>query len=75
MQARVQGDRPFVPDPPLTRLDQAWLAYSYINWISAKAGIQQINLDNRRFVGDSSWWQNMQTFDAASVRIPVFHGR
>lgn len=62
-----QGARPFVPDPPLTRLDQVWLAYSYTNWISAKAGIQAINLDNRRFVGDVSWWQNMQTFDAASV--------
>jgi hypothetical protein len=62
-----QGARPFIPDPPLTRLDQAWLAYSYTNWISAKAGIQQINLDNQRFIGDSGWWQNMQTFDAASV--------
>jgi hypothetical protein len=62
-----QGARPFVPDPPLTRMDQAWLAYSYTNWISAKAGIQQINLDNQRFIGDSGWWQNMQTFDAASV--------
>ncbi|HEY1789544.1 MAG TPA: hypothetical protein VGJ73_15410 [Verrucomicrobiae bacterium] len=62
-----QGARPFVPDPPLTRLDQAWLGYGYTNWISAKAGIQQINLDNQRFIGDSGWWQNMQTFDAASV--------
>ena len=62
-----QNDRPVVPDPPLTRVDQAWLAYSYTNWISAKAGIQDINLDNQRFVGDCYWWQNMQTFNAASV--------
>ena len=62
-----QGARPVVPDPPLTRLDQAWLAYSYTNWISAKAGEQQINLDDQRFVGDSGWWQNMQTFNAASA--------
>jgi hypothetical protein len=62
-----QGARPVVPDPPLTRVDQAWLAYSYTNWISAKAGIQAISLDNRRFIGDVSWWQNMQTFEAASV--------
>lgn len=62
-----EGARPIVPDPPLTRLDQAWLAYSYTNWISAKAGIQQIDLDNQRFVGDVNWWQNMQTFDAASL--------
>ena len=62
-----QGARPVVPDVPLTRVDQAWLAYSYTNWIFAKAGIQAISLDNRRFVGDVSWWQNMQTFEAASV--------
>lgn len=65
--ANSEAARPMIPDPPLTRMDQAWLAYSYTNWISAKAGIQQINLDNQRFIGDSGWWQNMQTFDAASV--------
>ena len=65
--ANNQGERPVVTDPPLTRLDQAWIAYSYTNWISAKAGEQQINLDNQRFVGDSGWRQNMQTFNAASV--------
>ncbi|HEV2435425.1 MAG TPA: hypothetical protein VG077_05450 [Verrucomicrobiae bacterium] len=62
-----QGARPVVGDPPLTRLDQAWLAYRYTNWISAKAGQQRIVLDNQRFIGDSAWRQNMQTFDAASV--------
>lgn len=62
-----QNNRPVVADPPLTRLDQAWLAYSYTNWISAKAGQQRIVLDNQRFIGDSAWRQNMQTFDAASI--------
>ena len=62
-----QNNRPVVPDPPLTRLDQAWLAYSYTNWISAKAGQQHLVLDNQRFIGDSAWRQNMQTFDAASL--------
>ncbi len=65
--ANGQGARPVVADPRLTRLDQAWLAYSYTNWISAKVGEQQINLDNQRFVGDSAWRQNMQTFDAVSA--------
>ena len=69
-----QGARPVVADPPLTRLDQAWLAYSYTNWISAKVGQQQINLDNQRFVGDVGWRQNMQTYDAVSARSePVDH--
>jgi hypothetical protein len=62
-----QPQRPVVADPPLTRIDQAWLAYTNLNWISAKAGEQQINLDNQRFIGDSAWRQNMQTFGAANV--------
>lgn len=62
-----QGARPIVADPPLTRLDQAWLAYSYTNLFRAKVGEQQINLDNQRFIGDVGWRQNMQTFDAISV--------
>lgn len=69
-----QGARPVVADPPLTRLDQAWLAYGYANWISAKVGEQQINLDNQRFVGDVNWRQNMQTFNAASAASePIPH--
>lgn len=62
-----QGARPIVADPPLMRLDQAWLGYSYEKYFSVKAGEQRIVLDNQRFVGDVGWRQNMQTFDAASV--------
>ena len=65
--ANGQNNRPVVADPPLTRLDQAWLAYSYTNWITAKVGEQQINLDNQRFVGDVAWRQNMQTYEAAGI--------
>ena len=62
-----QGARPVVADPPLTKLDQAWVGYTYTNWISAKVGEQQINLDNQRFVGDVGWRQNMQTYDSVTV--------
>ena len=62
-----QATRPIVADPPMTRLDQAWVSYTYTNWITAKVGEQQINLDNQRFVGDVGWRQNMQTYDAASA--------
>jgi Alginate export len=62
-----QGARPVVADPPLTRLDQAWLAYSCENYFKAKVGEQQINLDNQRFIGDVGWRQNMQTFDAVTA--------
>ena len=69
-----QGARPVVADPPLTRLDQAWLAYSYTNWISAKVGQQQINLDNQRFIGDVGWRQNIQTYNAVSAGSePIDH--
>jgi hypothetical protein len=69
--ANGQGARPSIPDPPLTRLDQAWFGYTYTNWVSAKVGRQQINLDNQRFIGDSAWWQNMQTFDAADAKFEL----
>ena len=65
--ANGQANRPVVADPALTRIDQAWLAYAYTNWFAAKVGEQRINLDNQRFVGDSAWRQNLQTFDAASA--------
>jgi hypothetical protein len=32
-------------------------------------GLQQINLDNQRFIGDASWRQNMQTFEAVGARV------
>jgi hypothetical protein len=62
-----EGTRPVVADPPMTRVDQAWVGYSYTNWISTKVGQQPINLDNQRFIGDVGWRQNIQTFDAVSV--------
>ena len=66
-----QGARPSVGDPPMTRLDQAWLGYASTNYVnvSAKAGQQQINLDNQRFIGDAGWRQNMQTYEAADVQV------
>ena len=66
-----QGARPAVGDPPMTRLDQAWLGYSSTNYVpfSAKVGQQQINLDNQRFIGDAGWRQNMQTYESAGAQV------
>ena len=66
-----QGARPPVGDPPMTRLDQAWVGYTSTNYVnfSAKVGQQQINLDNQRFIGDAGWRQNMQTYEAVGVRV------
>jgi hypothetical protein len=62
-----EPSRPVVADPESTELNQAWLSYSYTNLFTIKGGRQRIVLDNHRFVGDSGWRQNMQTFDAASI--------
>ena len=62
-----QFDRPVIADPETTELNQAWLSYSYTNWVTLKGGRQRIALDNHRFVGDVGWRQNMQTFDAAAI--------
>lgn len=69
-----QDTRPVVADPPLTELNQAWIAYRYTNLLSAKVGQQVIHLDNHRFVGNVGWRQNEQTFQAATVGVsPVAH--
>src|SRR5678816_445662 len=60
-------DRPVVADPPTTEMNQAWLSYTYTNWVMAKGGRQRIALDNHRFIGDVAWRQNMQTYDAMAI--------
>lgn len=67
--ANNQPDKPVVADPPTTEINQAWIAYSHTNAGTAKVGRQRITLDNQRFVGESSWRQNMQTFDAATAQF------
>lgn len=66
--ANQQPGRPVVADPETTEINQAWLAWTWTNVLSVKAGRQRIVFDNHRFIGDVGWRQNMQTYDAASVR-------
>jgi hypothetical protein len=67
-------NKPVVADPETTEINQAWLGYTYTNWISAKLGRQRIVLDNHRFIGDVGWRQNMQTYDAASFESKPIDG-
>lgn len=60
-------NKPVIADPETTEINQAWLGYSYTNWVSAKVGRQRIVLDNHRFIGDVGWRQNMQTYDAGTI--------
>lgn len=57
---------PPVIDPPGAELNQAWLG-----WEGGQAkvvlGRQRLQLDNQRWIGNSGWRQNEQTFDAVAL--------
>ncbi len=56
-----------VPDPEGPDLNQAWLAFT-TGKTTATLGRQRLVYDNARFIGDSGWRQNMQTFDGLTVQ-------
>jgi len=58
---------PVVADPESTGINQAFIAWSNAG-SGAVVGRQRIQLDNQRFIGNSGWRQNEQTFDAVSLR-------
>jgi len=60
-------DRPIVPDPEGTYVNQALILYKGIENTLVRAGRQRITLDNHRFIGDVGWRQNDQTYDGLSV--------
>ncbi|GHB97684.1 alginate export family protein [Thermomonas carbonis] len=57
---------PQVIDPPGIELNQAWLG-----WRGTRGGItlgrQRLLFDNQRWIGNSGWRQNEQTFDALAL--------
>lgn len=60
--------RPIILDPESNELNQAYLRYSGFNGrLTSRIGRQEILLNNGRFVSFSSFRQNHQTFDAASI--------
>jgi len=71
--------RAVIADPVATDFNQAWLSYAN-SGATLKVGRQRLVLDNARFIGDSGWRQNMQTFDAATVTgqpaaaVSLFYG-
>lgn len=52
-----------IADPETTEINQAWLSFA-TSQTTGTLGRQRLVLDNARFIGDSGWRQNMQTFDA-----------
>ncbi|MCY7312895.1 MAG: alginate export family protein [Pseudoxanthomonas sp.] len=54
---------PSITDAKGSELNQAWLGWRGTKG-AVTAGRQRIVLDNQRFIGNSGWRQNEQTFDA-----------
>jgi len=58
-------DRPVIADPALTEINQAYFGWKPIDSLPLRFGLQEIIIDNHRFVGNVLWRQNHQTFEAA----------
>lgn len=60
----VNGNTAFsvIPDPEGTELNEAYLGYKGDGYV-LRSGRQSMILDNARFIGNSGWRQNEQTFD------------
>ena len=64
---------PAITDPEGAELNQAW-----IDWRGARAnatlGRQRLLFGNQRWIGNSGWRQNEQTFDALALGADLPHG-
>ncbi|GAB6196422.1 alginate export family protein [Lysobacter xanthus] len=58
---------PTVTDPQGAELNQAWLRW-HPGTFSATVGRQRLQFDNQRWIGNSGWRQNEQTFDAVALQ-------
>lgn len=58
---------PAIVDPDYTAFNQLFVDWTGIRNTKIRAGRQQINLDNVRFIGDIGFRQVMQVFDGVSV--------
>lgn len=63
------SDRPVIPDPPLTEINQAYLDWKPLDSLPLRGGRQEIIIDNARFIGNVGWRQNHQAFDGATVHF------
>lgn len=65
--ANGQTAYPVVADPQGIELNHAWVRWHHAD-NGAELGRQRITLDNQRWIGNSGWRQNEQTFDALSLQ-------
>ena len=64
---------PAVIDPPGAEINQAWLGWQGVH-AKAVFGRQRLLLDNQRWIGNSGWRQNEQTFDALGIEWKAASG-
>ncbi len=62
-------DRPAIPDPPITEINQVYLDWKPLDSLPLRGGRQEIIIDNSRFIGNVGWRQNHQTFDGATAHF------
>jgi hypothetical protein len=66
--ANGKSAHPQVIDPAGVELNQAWLGWKGAR-ASTRLGRQRLLFDNQRWVGNSGWRQNEQTFDALALEF------
>jgi hypothetical protein len=64
--ANGRTTRPAIIDPEGVELNQAWIGWKDPH-VAATLGRQRLLFDNQRWIGNSGWRQNEQTFDAFGV--------
>lgn len=62
---RIWGatDQIYKSDPALSAFNEAWAQYSFTKEFSLKAGRQELNYDNARFLGNLGWAQQSRSHD------------
>lgn len=60
-------DRPVIADPADTQINQAYIGWKPVDDLSIRIGMQEVVIDNARFVGNVGWRQNHQSFEAARI--------
>ena len=66
--ANGRTDLPAIVDPRGAELDQAWIGWRN-KAFGIAAGRQRLQFDNQRWIGNSGWRQNEQTFDALALDV------
>ena len=62
-----RANYPIIADPDVTDVNQLYLDWKALDHTRIRAGRQQVNLDNARFIGDIGFRQVMQVFDGVSL--------